>query len=114
MTSTHVWLGALVICLTRLTALSSAAELDSTDFDFKYNGAEIFDGQDFLNEWSVAGDVNQGDLLDGASITLNEKSNIVMTQTPDNRNIWLQQDSENSPWEDGVGESSWTLEVRAH
>ena len=111
--STRVWLGAALICLTCLTGLSSAEELNSADFDHKYSGVDIYDGQNFLNDWSVAGDVNQGDLLDGADITLNASGNIVLTQTPDNRNFWLQQDSDFSPWEEGVGLSSWTLEVRA-
>jgi hypothetical protein len=112
--STRVWFGAVLICLTRLTMLSSAAELNSADFDHKYSGVDIYDGQTFLNDWSVGGDANQGDLLDGADITLNASGNIVLTQTPDNRNFWLQQDSDFSPWEEGVGLSSWTLEVRAH
>ncbi len=111
-TITSVWMIFAVALITS----AHADALDSSEFDFKYSGSDIFDGEDFLNHWSVAGDVNAGELLDGASIEVNERGNIVMTQTPDNRNFWLQQDSEESPWEEGVdgGFVSWTLEVRAH
>ncbi|MCA9218655.1 MAG: PEP-CTERM sorting domain-containing protein [Planctomycetales bacterium] len=106
---------AVFLCVA-ISNTCSAAELDSADFDFKYDGADIFDGADFQNDWSVAGDVNAGDLLDGASIELNERGNIVLKQTPDNRNFWIQQDTEDSPWEDGVdgGSISFTFEIRAH
>ena len=105
-----------ILFLATATASVAAQELDSAEFDFKYSASDIFDGANFLNDWSVAGDTNAGDLLDGASIEINERNNIVMKQTPDNRNFWLQQDTEDSPWEDGVdgGEISWTVEVRAH
>lgn len=105
-----------VASITLFIKIAPASSLDSAEFDFKYNASDIFDGEDFLNDWSVAGDVNAGALLDGASIEVNERNNIVMKQTPDNRNFWLQQDSDVSPWEDGVdgGWISWTLEVRAH
>ena len=106
----------IVAMLVSLTAASRAAELDSAEFDFRYSGADIFDGQNFQNDWSVGGDANVGELLEGASIELNERGNIVLKQTPDNRNFWIQQDSEESPWEDGVdgGGLSFSLEIRAH
>lgn len=116
MTRQCVRIGAFFTFFATAFATVSAEELDSAQFDFKYDAADIFNGEDFLNDWSVAGDTNAGDLLDGASIEINDRNNIVMKQTPDNRNFWLQQDSEASPWEDGVdgGEISWTVEVRAH
>ncbi|MCA9196246.1 MAG: PEP-CTERM sorting domain-containing protein [Planctomycetales bacterium] len=111
------------VCIWGLWALTmvvrsvTGAELDSSEFDFQFNGVDIFDGVDFQNDWSVAGDSDVGEpLLDGASVELNENGNVVLRQTPDNRNFWIQQDSDVSGWEDGVdgGFISWTLEVRAH
>lgn len=104
-----------LICVAVLAPTAVAQELDSAEFEFKYSGADILDGDELLNEWSVAGNpaVDGAELLDGASIELNERGNIVLTQTPDNRNFWLQQDSDTSPWEVDAG-ISWTLEVRAH
>lgn len=116
MSRSHIfYLSTGLIYLALLMSSTSAAELDSAEFDFKYIGADILDGEELLNDWSVAGDPSVGgaELLDGASIVLNDRGNILMTQTPDNRNFWLQQDSETSPWELEGGES-WTLEVRAH
>ena len=105
-----------MLCSMLVATSATAVERDSIDFEFKYDGADIFDGTNFLNDWSVAGDSNEGDLLDGASIELNERGNIVLTQTEANRNFWIQQDSEDSPWEDGVdgGGISFSLEIRAH
>lgn len=103
--------------LTMVVRTVTGAELDSSEFDFQFNGVDIFDGVDFQNDWSVAGDSDVGEpLLDGASVELNENGNVVLRQTPDNRNFWIQQDSDVSGWEDGVdgGFISWTLEVRAH
>ena len=105
-----------MLCSMLVATSAIAVERDSIDFEFKYDGADIFDGTNFLNDWSVAGDSNEGELLDGASIELNERGNIVLTQTEANRNFWIQQDSEDSPWEDGVdgGGISFSLEIRAH
>ena len=109
------FVSAWLIYVAVLVPSTVAVELNSAEFDFKYSGADILDGEELLDDWSVSGNtvVDGDELLDGASIVLNERGNILMTQSPNNRNFWLQQDSETSPWELDGGES-WTLEVRAH
>lgn len=104
-------------CGIALSAILSIAQsqqmLDSSEFDYQYGGTDIFDGEEFVNDWSLAGDANAGELIDGVIVEINERGNLVLTQTPDNRNAWIQQDSELSPWEESGG-LSWTVEVRAH
>ena len=87
------------------TAISSSAALtvlDSNSFANKYNGNEIFDGTNGINDW-----VAEGGATD-ANLSLNG-SNVVVSIT--NTNGWLQHDNGSTPWESGSG--SWTAEASA-
>jgi hypothetical protein len=94
---------AAVFSASALTCDAALSVLDSGSFANQYNGDQIFDGTNTINQWVANGGATDANLaLDG--------SNAVVTLT--DTNGWVEHDDGTTPWETGVG--SWTVEVRAN
>jgi hypothetical protein len=77
--------------------------LDSSNFDNRYNGNEIWNGTSFVNQWAQAGGATP------AALSLNGTN---LVQTNDANNGWIQHDdADSTPWE--LGSGSFTVEMTA-
>jgi hypothetical protein len=72
----------------------------SSGFANQYDGNQIWDGTNFVNQWAQAGGATP------ASLSLNGTN---LVQTNDANNGWVQHDGGTTPWETGTG--SFALEV---
>ena len=93
----------LVLLMTAGIAMAAVTEKASSDFEVTQSAGDVFDGNDFTNDWEVEGGGLEG-TVDGPQLTLTITEN----------NGWIQQDTDSTAWETGVeGGESWTVEVRA-
>lgn len=92
------------VALLAIPANAAPTTADSSTFANKYNGDEIFDGANAINDWVVAGGG------DAADLALNG-SNLLYTYTTNNG--WLEHASAGTAWFDNAPGSSWTIAVKA-
>jgi len=94
-------LAAMLIAAPLLAALDGFS-VNSSTFTTQYDGNEIWDGTDFLNDWAAAGGATAANLsLSGSDLSL--------INTADNG--WLHQDTATSAWD--LGSGSYTIELSA-
>jgi hypothetical protein len=95
-----LFLTTTLVALTAAGANAALSTLDSSAFQNRYNGGDIFDGTNAINGWAGNGG-NAGLATSGSNVSINLTEN----------NGWIEHDNDATPWELGTG--SWSVEVRA-
>lgn len=92
--------GVLAFAMPASAALDGMA--DSSSFSNQYNGDQISDGTNTLNDWVL----NGGNTAAALSLS---GSNLVVSA--DANNGWVEHDNDSTAWESSAG--NWTVEVNA-
>ena len=91
---------SFAICASAVSSHAALTALDSSQFANKFNGTDLFDGTNLINDWATDGGATNFS-LNGNNLVLSVAAN----------NGWIQHDTGSTPWEQGAG--SWTVEARA-
>lgn len=98
--SRSAWILVAALSLGSPATAQLDGTADSSTFAYQYDGAAIWDGTAFLNQWGQAGGHTPAALgLSGTDLVF----------SPDANNGWVQHDADNTPWESASGK--WTVEI---